>query len=270
MSKLVSVQQAAANAFTDYLASTLNNPKVLPKPAWKSPVVVEPRWPDPKKLAARAITLVMSGPRTNGADPVLGWWHHAAKVVPQPPGLPAGMIMWRWTVGWYEQPVQMDIWTLSDIDRDDLIARLDVALHSGPGELSPDQPGGHDPIVDYLVVPLRQQDGWPNAYTDVYFADDGPTLIDTATNAGQSLYRATWRGTLKMLLTIDAPEPKMAKIQFKQWLQESGTAFAGSGDLELDVTATGRVFTRPALAAAQLTSIPGSPITIPGKIVPGA
>lgn len=264
MSKLVSIQQAAANAFADYLSNALNNPKVYPKPNWKDPVVVEPRWPDAKKLPARAITISFAGPRTNGSDPVLGWWHYSSKVVPQPPGLPAGVVMWRWLVGWYEQPVQMDVWTLADVDRDDLIARLDVALHSGPGELSPDQPGGHDPIVDYLVVPLRQEDGWPGAFCDVYFADDGPTLIDTPVNAQQSLYRATWRGTLETLLTIDAPDPAIAKIKMTQWLQESGTTFNGPGDLQATFTGKGVTLSKP--SSPNYTGRLGTPLSTLGSI----
>lgn len=239
MSKLVSVQQAAANAFADYIANALNNPKVYPKPNWREPVKVEPRWPDPKKLPARAITIIMAGPRTNGSDPVLGWWHYSSKVNPQPPGLPPGETMWRWVVGWYEQPVQMDIWCQADVDRDDLIARLDVVLHSGPGELAPDQPGGHDPIVDYLVIPLRQEDGWFGAYADVYFAEDGPSLIDTPVNAQQSIYRATWRGTLETLLTIDAPSPQMAKIIFKNRMSEASVPTTGSYDVAITVSQSG-------------------------------
>lgn len=237
MSKLVSIVQAAQNALAAYLTNAINNPKFGSKPATLT--VVEPRWPDPKKLPAKAITIIPAGPRTDGTDPVLGWWHYSTKVDPQPPDLPTGQVMWRWTVGWYEQPVQLDIWCRYDIDRDDLIARLDIALHTGQGELTKGQPGSHDPITDYLVIPLAQEDGWLGAYCDAYFGEDGPTITDTATAAGQTLYRATWRGTLEVLLTVDDVSPIMARNKFKIRMSETQVPTTGSYDVQITVSDSG-------------------------------
>lgn len=234
MSKLVSVVQAAQNTIATYLANAINNPTYGTKP--DSPVTVEPRWPDPKKLPPKAITIVAAGPRSYGSEPVLGWWHDAQRVSPQPPNMPPGLVMWRWTVGWYEQPVQLDIWCLYDIDRDDLIARLDIALHAGPGETT-SKVG--DPIADYLVLPLSQADGWPNAFCGAYFAEDGPTLTDTATNAGQNMYRATWNGTIEVLLTIDAPSYPIARMIFKERMSATGVPVSGNYDLQMTVSSSG-------------------------------
>lgn len=247
MSKLTSIGQAAKNALASYLQQAINSPKYNPHPI-EGLVVVEPRWPDWKRLKNRTLTIVNAGQRTYGSDSVLGWWHQSELIDPQPPGLPAGTKMWRWTVGWYEQPIQLDLWCWSDEDRDDLVARMDIALHTGPGELSETQPGFFDPVVDYLVLPLAQQDGWLGSVCGAYFSEDGPELIDTAVNAEQSIYRAKWAGTLEMALTVDAIAYPIARNIFKTRMSEQTVPTTGSYDLQITVSGS-----RPAGFAKNVT-----------------
>src|SRR5262245_5154952 len=102
----VSIQQAAANAFATWLASQLPG------------VVVEPRWPSPdKQKPSKSITLVMAGRRRDTPiDP------YVLKKTNTGPTQTTAV----WPIAACVQPFQLDIWTLSDIARDDLIAQLDI------------------------------------------------------------------------------------------------------------------------------------------------
>ena len=72
----------------------------------------------------------------------------------------------------------------------------------------------------HLILPLAQADGWAGAYCGVYFAEGGPEILDTPDGAGRTQYRATWKGTLEVLLTVDAPSYPIAKAIFKLQITE--------------------------------------------------
>lgn len=260
MSKLVSASQAAKNAVAAFLQNAINNP-----PAWMgkpvASVIVEPRWPDPKKLPERAITIIDAGPYSYGADPVLGWWHEAELVDPQPPGLPTGMQMWRWVVGWYEQPVQLDIWSWSDIDRDDLITRLEYAIRTGPGDTT-SLVG--DPISDYIILPMLQVDDQLGLWCSADFSEDGPTRVDTSMSASRTMYRATWKGSIGFTMTVKAVSFPIAKVIFQLKMREDTVPTAGDPiDLQVLYPGSGHAISRPNF---NLTGTLGTRQSQPGLI----
>lgn len=212
MSKLVSIQQASANALAAFIKRDLND----------STVKVEPRWPDPKLLPAKAISIIMAGPRVR--------FYHETQMV-KVAAIDASHARYQWVVGNVQQAIQLDVWCLYDIDRDDLNARLDRTLTRGSG-YTLGLTGGNA-VEASLILPLAQEDGWFGSYCECAF-DDGPLLIDSPTNATQTMYRALWKGEVNAVLVVEADSPRMATLKFKERFAD-----VGAYDLQLTVTAQG-------------------------------
>ena len=120
----VSVGQAAVTALQTWLRRSL-----------PEDVAVYDRWPDadvrlfaPAQAGlppSRAVVSVMKVGRRQRVD-VIG-------PSPGPTITPdgAGKFLVTFRLGSYVQPVQLDLWTASDVDRDDVLDQLDTALTAG-------------------------------------------------------------------------------------------------------------------------------------------
>src|SRR5689334_9544536 len=117
--QLVSIQQAARNALAAWLTSEL-------APAGGgSGVTVEPRWFEPdQQLPARAISIIGAGPRQ------VEWLEPDILAQAENAENPAQIDI-TWQLGAVQQRVQLDVWAQSDVELDDLVARLDRSLNAG-------------------------------------------------------------------------------------------------------------------------------------------
>lgn len=208
-----SIQQAAANALATYLASELSD------------VTVEQRWPDASKnLPAKAITILMAGPRTEDKfDP-----HLVSTAELAPPV--ANTAAFTWAVASITQPLQLDVWTTYDVVRDEILARLDDSLHKG--ETHTLGTFNSDPVRHGVLLALG--DGW-TGNVDCTF--DAPTVDQTPDQVNKAEFRATMRGEARMTLTWTGNSARAASLQFRLRLRENDTA-SGSYDLET-ITASG-------------------------------
>ncbi len=196
----VTIQQAAMNALAEYLG--LNLPDVD----------VTPRWPSPgKELPPKAITVVLAGSRRDEPMDL-----RQLSFVNSGP-LQSSVV---WQVSACKQPFQLDIWARSDLQRDDILARLDNFLHAGEstlaGVFNPD-PVGHG-------VLLAVNDGWEACGTTADFLFDNVDLEDSPSAVGVGQYRATIRGNAYMMLTLTTLTARQKTITFKQRVSETDQA----------------------------------------------
>lgn len=193
----VSIQQAAANAFARWLRTELPD------------VDVESRWPEPnRRLPPKMLTVLLAGNRIDEPlDP------HVLHMEP----IDEATGLYRWRVTACRQPMQLDVWATSDVERDDLLARLDTALRAGPGRTLPWDWNG-DPTANDLTLPL--EDGWKDTVAVIEFGS--PSLTDHASAVQQREYRATLRGDARMNLYVEAESPRMATIRLRQRIAEAG------------------------------------------------
>lgn len=193
----VTIQQAASNAFAEWLQSKLDD------------VVVEPRWPSPdKKKPPKSITLVQAGHRRDTPIDLhqLSYTNLGAK---------------RSTVVWQlaacVQPLQLDVWALNDVALDDVMARLDDLLRAGESSL--DGVFNPNPVGTGNLIAVR--DGWESCGTIADFVFEEPNLETSSDAVGRSVYRATYRGNAYFMLTVTNVTARQTAINFTLRLSET-------------------------------------------------
>lgn len=198
---MVSIQQAAANAFAAWLGAQLSGVQVLP------------RWPAPDaQMPFRSITVTTAGRRRDtNLDVTL--------ISSTPNGsLNADS---RWLVAACYQPIQMDIWSQNPAARDDLIARLDILLRSDAAALT--TPYNPMPLGTGNGVLVNVGDGWPDTIADFSFGDP-----DTEENGGSYQaqdYRAMYVGGAHVMLSVAATTARQKIINFQQRISEADTSY---------------------------------------------
>lgn len=200
MSQLVTLQQAARNALAAWLLAE------LAPVGGGDGVVVEPRWFEAdRKLPPIAISIIDAGPRRiEWTDP------EQLIVTPSTPGF----VEVVWGLGYIEQRVQLDVWTPSDVQRDDVMARLDISLNAGHRSYNGATEPNQDPVGVGLLLALG--DGWEPGTVDFTF--DEPDFDETADSVNQTEWRAMYRGVATARLTQKATSPKLARISLQQRL----------------------------------------------------
>lgn len=208
MAQLVSIEQAMANSLASFLASQISG------------VDVKPRWAPPaKNLPAKAITVIPAGRRQtidvqegfcrivsvdtvfltddagnplldDNGDPLVDDKHKLYTVA----------------VNACDQPMQLDVWATNDVDRDDIVARLDDALHANT--VSTLGLANDDPFRDGPLLALS--DGF-SGFADFTF--DGPLKDDSTDSASRSEYRATYTGTASAHLTLTRQLPTISSVR---------------------------------------------------------
>lgn len=198
---MITIQQASANALKGYLEQKLTG----------SGVEVMSRWPEPdKELPPKTVTILLAGPRRDmDVTP-----HMLSKS-----NVGGTQVDSVWTVKACIQPMQLDVWARSDIARDDLLARLDVALHAGESSLA----GLFNPDPVGPGVLLAVQDGWQEFGTTADFFFEEPDLDDYADAIGTQRYRATFRCTAYFNLALKVRTARMALLNFKLRMDETST-----------------------------------------------
>lgn len=202
MSFSVSVQQASLNALQAWLTQS------LPKD-WK----ISARWPDPeRRLPAKAVTVIPAGP--------VEWTMVEPKVVGGPTSVGiAGSGAFTWLLRLGIMPVQMDVWSNTDVSRDDMMASLENVLNAGTSQTGTNAMGmPSDPFRNGVLLALG--DGWSG---NCDFVFNQPEWQDDPSSVQRSEYRATMRGESVFNLYGTATSVIMAQAQLKQKLSELDT-----------------------------------------------
>lgn len=195
----VTIQQAAANAFASWLATELGD------------IPVEPRWPSPdKQKPPKSISVITAGRRRD--TPI------DLRILKQT-NLGSKQTTAIWQLAACTQPFQLDVWALNDIARDDILARLDAALHKGSGSLT----GAVMPMPVGNGNLIKLADGWDACGSIADFVFEDPDTETTSDTAGRSLYRATFRGNAYFMLTVTTVTARQVAINFKLRLSETDT-----------------------------------------------
>lgn len=209
MARRVTVQQAVQNSLQEWLATKL-----------PEEVEVNDRWPDatPNMTAAKGsdsrlktISILRAGPRQD--EPIQPELEDGRVVVD------ATHKTYVWTVLECKQPLQIDIWTAYDIDRDELMALLDEALHAGDETLG--RIGGDPVRTGGVLLPVG--DGWSTAPFETFadFVFESAEAFDTPTSVQRSEFRGTIRGYASFTLSVAAKSPILASIALRARISET-------------------------------------------------
>lgn len=210
--KRVTVQQAVQTALQAWLASKL-----------PEDVEVNDRWPDATKNMTKSdgsdrrlktISILRAGPRQD--EPIQPELEDGRVVVD------ATHKTYVWTVLECKQPLQLDVWAAYDVDRDELMALLDEALHAGDETLG--RIGG-DPVRTGGVL-LAVGDGWSTAPFETFadFVFESAEAVDNPGSVQQSEFRATIRGYASFTLSVAAKSPILASIALRTRISETDAA----------------------------------------------
>lgn len=210
MAQQVSIEQAMANALVTYLSGALTD------------VIVSPRWPNPaKNLPPKAITVVPAGRRqaldTSGsfirsvAVETAFLVDGAGNQILDDNGNPLvddKHKVYTYTIEACVHPIQLDVWALTDFDRDDIVARLDAALSANL--VTTIGAANDDPFRDGPLLPLG--DGY-TGFADFIF--DGPLKDDSTDSASRAEFRASYNGNASAHLTLKRQLPTMSIFKLK-------------------------------------------------------
>lgn len=197
----VTVQQAAANAFCAWLQSKLLD------------VVVEPQWPSPDvQKPDKSISIVTAGARQDLPIDL--------RIIKNTPDLTPGSKLTTsvWQVAACTQGFQLDIWATSDIDRDDIKARLDQLLHA---DASPLGLPFSNPVGGGCLIAV--QDGWQDFGTIADFSFNEVDDDISSDTQPRDIYRATYSGDAYFMLAVTAVTARQTVITFTQRLSETNT-----------------------------------------------
>lgn len=131
-----------------------------------------------------------------------------------------------WTVRARRIPVQLDVWTAYETDRDDIEARLDAALNTGT-------PAGTDTVRQGCLVPLSAG-GWAG-YADFLF--DAPRRVESPDPEKRNEYRLTYSGNCDVSIEVRAQSARMASVAFAATLSSALPAPDGTPTKTITVTA---------------------------------
>lgn len=199
MAQYTTIQQAARNALATWLTSELASVT--------GGVAVEPRWVEADvPLKAKSLTIIDAGPRD------IDWLDLAVLAtanVDVEVSLPVKKVDATWNFGFITQPVQLDVWARSDVELDDIIARLDASLNKGAVGLAV---ANQDPFAAGLLLNLA--DGWAPGIVDFLFEE--PVILQSPQSVGEGEWRATYRGRATAQMTQTARSVRIARILLKQ------------------------------------------------------
>lgn len=202
MAQLVSLQQAACNALAAWLTSELTGQSI----------VIEPRWiSSDRQLPPKAISVIEVGePDIDWLDPEV----LSTTNVDLENSTPVKKVDTVWTVGNADQALQLDVWALTDVELDDIRARLFGALNAGDRGLGLTRV---DPFAVGLQLPLA--DGWdPGIATYVFQL---PDIQQSPSAVAESEWRATYRGRVSMQLAQRARTARIARVLIKTRVYQS-------------------------------------------------
>ena len=189
----VSVQQASANAFVTWLQALMPD------------VTVYSRWPK-TILTPKAISVITAGARRDTIlDPEI-----LSKT-----NVGAANTTAIYRVACCFQPMQLDIWTTSHNDRDDIVARLDGFLRADASALA----GAFNPMPVGNGVLVALADGWTNTIADFQF--HAPTMDDTSPEQNVDQYRASYRGGANVMLSVVKTTARQKIISFQLLLSQN-------------------------------------------------
>lgn len=221
MGQRVSSGQAAANALGDFLRTQL-----LPS------VEVRTKWISARMSPKNVVTIVPIGKRAR--EDVVGPGTNVSSVALTVAGAqnPTQRIVTR--LGYYMQPIQLDVWCSSYDERDELVDMLDDALTQGINVTCAqylqanggyEEFGAFDPIRDGILLPLREQDGY-TGFVDVLL--DEPETTDTPDSMARSEYRATYYGNAQGEYARTRIVPRVTTLTFAGQAydsQQAGTPY---------------------------------------------
>jgi hypothetical protein len=203
----VSVSRAAVQALGAWLTQSLEG------------VTVRDKWPPAGvPLKGRVVTIVAVGNRERGDS-------YGTVEIASRTNISATQCRIRFRQGEVSQPLQLDVWAGSDVDRDDVIAQLDQVLHAGRSETlnikNSVQTVGSDPWSDELTLAFDPTGPYDGDYCTFLF--DDVAIDDTPESIQRAEYRATFLGSSKMPFSTFKVVPRLINATFAQQVTQDVT-----------------------------------------------
>lgn len=183
-----SVEKAAIRALGRFLESCFAE-----DPYWAGKgVVVSDHWPDSNNLPEYSISILKAGARQDERQQAL---LVSSEVLDATTGL------YTYRVAACEQPIQLDVWSTSEVGRESIEASLDDYLHRGERFTLGIETA--QATRDGLLVALDPADGH-TGFADCSFS--GPSDADTGEAHSRSEFRSMYRGDISVELCVQARE----------------------------------------------------------------
>jgi hypothetical protein len=224
-----SLHQAVQTALVTWLAST---------PAGMAGFEFGDRWPDAgPPLPPRMITVLRAGaPEFTWVD------EEEVEGTPTQVGT-SNLYTYSFVVAQVELALQLDLWTTSDPERDDAVARLELALHASKSltlaaYLAAQSNTSPQPFFETDLV-VQCGAPWDMCLAGYLF--DQPTIDDDPSSVKRREFRASYHGTAFYDFVYTTNLPRLDMVAVRQWMTTSGDLTPPSGAINhiLTVTADG-------------------------------
>jgi len=169
--------------------------------------VISYEWPAPDApLPPRAITIICAGAAEDEQV-------NLDDVDMVPVDDTTGLYTWRFADR--DQPIQLDIWSQSQAERDQMLAELEDVLHKGPLFTL----GAGNPVRDGILLEFNAQlDGFEG---HVDFDLDPPDITDSPNPVRINEWRATIDSEAHMVATVTAQSPRLLRIALSMLLNDA-------------------------------------------------
>lgn len=206
-----SIEQAALYALQAFLQEQFDADERFDPRIPELQVVVLAEWAPPgQRLPRRAISVLCAGMRRDT--------HLTAEVV-KVTDKPNNQGEFTWSVKAITQPLQLDVWAVTDAERNMISDALDRFLNMGPLYTL----GSGDITRDGLLLRLDANSGH-EGFVDYTF--DGPRPIDGESTAMESQFRSLIRGEADAELTFTATTAKQVRLKLQLALSgETATTY---------------------------------------------
>jgi len=121
--------------------------------------------------------------------------------------------IYLWMIKSCRLPLQLDVWSLYNAVRDEMMAELERVSNANPYDTAGFGYPSSEPIRNGCIFQLA--DGWTGT---VDFQFNSPFIQDTDDGNQQRQYRATYTGFADFAIYIKAQSPRLNKVTLKNYL----------------------------------------------------
>ena len=195
------IEQACCYALQAFLQSRFDaDERFQPAQSRKHRCEVQAEWPA-GNLPPRALSIVMAGERQDT---------HLTEEVVRRVDKPNNQGEFTWSVKAITQPLQLDVWAKTDLERGMIGNALDKFLHLGTRFTLGDPRGSitrDGPLL--RLDPVSGHQGFAT------FMFDGPRRVDDGTAALEREFRSMRRGSVDAELSVTATTAKVAIVKLQ-------------------------------------------------------
>lgn len=117
-----------------------------------------------------------------------------------------------WLLASCEQPLALDVWSSNEVDRDDILVKLDDVLHLGDSTLATSWCA--TPAGNGILLQLDSE-------STVDYDFGRPEVEYSSDDEAREIFRATYLGTAYFMLTVTRTTPRQKVIELVQQINDT-------------------------------------------------